>query len=142
MNEGLYELAKKDYAAVKKLMPNRSTDEYFLSIVCYHYQQAIEKLLKYLINLYGERYPTTHDIAVLCNMVVSLGIQLSDKLGILATTLTDWESKTRYNVNIVATIQQLDYADAIYKELLEKVDTKMTECSGQEQEEMKIKAFH
>lgn len=42
MNEDLFELAKKDYAAVKKLMPNGSTDEYFLSIVCYHYQQAIE----------------------------------------------------------------------------------------------------
>lgn len=35
MNEGLYELAKKDYAAVKKLMPDRSTDEYFLSINCW-----------------------------------------------------------------------------------------------------------
>lgn len=141
MNEDLFELAKKDYAAVKKLMPNRSTDEYFLSIVCYHYQQAIEKLLKYLINLYGEKYPATHDIAVLCNLAENLGIQISNELGLLATTLTDWESKTRYNASIVATIQQLDCVDAIYTELLAKVEAKVADRNKQSRKVTEIKAF-
>lgn len=141
MNEGLLELAKKDYAAVKKLMPNRSTDEYFLSIACYHYQQAIEKLLKYLINLYGEKYPATHDIAVLCNVAEKLGIQISNELGLLATTLTDWESKTRCNANIVATIQQLDCADAIYTDLLTKVEAKIADGNQQGNGVTGIEAF-
>lgn len=70
-----------------------------------------------------------------------MGIQISNELGLLATTLTDWEFKTRYNASIVATIQQLDCADAIYTELFAKVEEKVADCNKQGHRVTKIKAF-
>lgn len=142
MNNDLFELAKKDYAAVKKLMPHKSSDEYFLSIVCYHYQQAIEKLLKYLINMCGSKYPATHDIALLYNKCENLGVVLPSELGLMATTLTDWEVKTRCSVNIVATIQQLECAEKIYNSLLEIINKRSVDTNENKNETTaKIKCF-
>lgn len=62
MQNELILCAKKDFAAIHKLMQKKSTDEYFLTLVCYLYQQSIEKLLKALLELSGTKYPFTHDI--------------------------------------------------------------------------------
>lgn len=87
------------------------------------------------------KIPATHDIAVLCNVAEKLGIQISNEPGLLATILTDWESKTRYNANIVATIQQLDCADAIYTDLLTIVEAMIEDGNQQGNGVTEIKSF-
>lgn len=128
----LVKAAKNDYAVVHKLMPEKTCDEAFLTAVCYHYQQAIEKLLKALIGNSGNQYEYTHDISKLCYRCEQCKIELPGELDLFATTLTDWEAKTRYNSSICATIKQLSLAEKIYNELLLLLDDNASKKSTTE----------
>lgn len=135
----LVQCAKKDYDAIHVLMKNKSTDEYFLTLVCYLYQQTVEKLLKALIELHGQKFPFTHDIDELSSICVSLGYDIPESLMMIGAMLTNWEAKTRYKSSIRVTIQQIDLAEEICQKLfkiaegVERADTvKKINCFGEE----------
>lgn len=111
----LLEKARKDYDVV--ITMQRINDELYLDICCYHIQQAIEKVLKCSIEMRGEQYPFTHAIVPLYDKYVSSGWDEEHDLELLAGTLTDWESSSRYKESFYATTKQLEYAIAIYTEL-------------------------
>lgn len=119
MQNELVLCAEKDFAAIHKLMQKKSTDEYFLTLVCYLYQQSIEKLLKALLELRGIKYPFTHDIIDLYMKCTENGYTLPAELEDYGAVITTWESKSRYSASIKVTLKQLDAAENIYKQLLE-----------------------
>lgn len=118
MNSELVLCAKKDFDAVNKLMDKKSTDEYFLTIVCYLYQQSIEKLLKALIEMSGSKYPFTHDLVVLYSICIEKGYDLPIEIEDFGAVITTWEARTRYSASIKVTIRQLEIAESIYRKLL------------------------
>lgn len=119
----LVKAAKNDYAVIHRLMPEKTCDEAFMTAVCYHYQQAIEKLLKALIGNSGNQYEYTHDISKLCYKCEQCDIELPEELGLFATTLTDWVTKARRGDSVCTTIKQLSIAEKIYNKLLLLLDS-------------------
>ena len=112
----LLEKAQHDYAVVQAMQ--KINDEEYLDVCCYHIQQAIEKLLKYAIEMRGVNYPHTHNIALLYTEYCKLGYEEVDNLELFAGTLTEWESSSRYKESFYATIKQLNIASNIFSQLL------------------------
>ena len=49
-----------------------------MGTVCFHAQQAAEKVLKALLVYHGERPPRTHDLVVLLTRCIDAGARLDD----------------------------------------------------------------
>jgi HEPN domain-containing protein len=65
------------------------------SIVGFHAQQAVEKLLKATLAARGVAYPWTHDIRRLMELLEEAGAALPDSLA-EARRLTPWAAEFRY----------------------------------------------
>lgn len=115
----LIEKARKDYDVVVTM--RTLNDDLYLDVCCYHMQQAIEKLLKCSIELCGERYPFTHAITPLYDLYLKTGWAQLEDLELMAGTITDWESSSRYKESFYATVRQLDRAISIYHELEQRL---------------------
>lgn len=70
-------------------------DDIYLNLTGYLLQQTLEIYLKHHLEVNGIRYPKTHDIVVLINMLPD-DIELDEHLVLFAGTITTWESKTWY----------------------------------------------
>jgi len=115
--------AIRDIKTVEWARSQLGADEDFMDIACYHSQQAIEKLLKFIIEISGEDYPKTHDIARLCVVIEILpNITLPDTLIMMSETLTLWEATSRYRDIFKATTRQLVIAQEIFDELLSIIE--------------------
>lgn len=111
--------AIRDIKTVEWARSQLGTDEDFMDVACYHSQQAIEKLLKFIIEISGEDYPKTHDITRLCVVIETLpNIALPDTLIMMSETLTLWEATSRCRDIFKATARQLEIAQEIFDELL------------------------
>lgn len=111
-------LAERDYdlcLRVEKDFPK----EYAISAASYHIEQAIEKLLKGLILVYGETPEYTHNIAKLKVHAKNIGIELPNDLEELADTLTMWEATVRYDPFIDFSQSKYDRCKCVYEELYE-----------------------
>ena len=70
--------ADEDLAAAERLL---SIDDSLAAVVCFHSQQAVEKLLKALLVFAGVPFARTHDVIQLVQMLPShlaLAISLAD----------------------------------------------------------------
>ena len=96
-----------------------SIDDAYIDECCFNLQQAIEFSLKYLVEMYGERYIENHDIRAQMNKLKSLNkyIPCEKELRMMASTLNSWEVETRYNDNFVALLEDIDMA----REIADKV---------------------
>ena len=117
MSDTLLDLAKTNLNVAKKLYSMKDDDDRMLNIVAYHLQQFFELFLKHGLELSGVKYPKTHDIMSL------LELMPEGKFDILLPwcgTITEMESKTRYvkNYRMSQRIieQLLPIADALLKE--------------------------
>ena len=100
-NEGdharlLLKKAAEDEAAVHALGDNPSVAD---SVVGFHAQQAVEKLLKATLAARGVAYPWTHDIRHLIELLEDAGTPLPDPLA-EARRLTPWAAEFRYGETI------------------------------------------
>lgn len=79
-------------------------DERVLNTVGYNLQQSAELFLKHYLETESTGYPFPHDINLLIDLVEERGIeiQLPDDFKLVAGSLTEWEAKTRYVKNYVA----------------------------------------
>ena len=111
----LFDLAQEDYNVIKALI--KDSDELYMRTICYHMEQAIEKLLKYAIELKGSKFPYSHSIIQLYSLYTSLDYPAIVDLENMSDTLEKWEAKSRYDFDFYATKGQLAIADNIYKEL-------------------------
>jgi HEPN domain-containing protein len=84
--------AESDLAAAQQLIANGPFD-----IVCFHAQQAIEKLLQGLLAYYDQPPPRTHDLEELQRLILAI----SDNPGLAALALfeaSDYAVMARYDL--------------------------------------------
>lgn len=68
-------------------------------IICFHCQQAVEKLLKSLLIHFGEEIIKTHDLALLVSLLQKF-IDLSDEEKKICVKLSLYAVETRYPHNL------------------------------------------
>jgi len=100
----LYDRAVGDYKQGLHALGDAHIDDVMCDMAGYHLQQAVEKLLKYQIELQGDRFPFTHDISQLLDDVVT---DVPDWIVANRETLTKYEAHTRYSSVKVASVTNL-----------------------------------
>ncbi len=97
--KGLYLLAKSDYdfAKINYAQLKQTTDQLYLNKVAYFIQQAVEKLLKFQLELKDVLYPKTHDISRLIDACIENEIKIPHEIVIRDRELTMWCTATRYD---------------------------------------------
>lgn len=118
-------LAERDYKTCI-LAEKEFPDEYAITAAAYHMQQAIEKILKGLILIYGKTPEFTHNIAKLQVHLSKLGMELPEELEDISDTLTAWESNLRYDPFINFSEKKYAVAKNIYCELFERLKHEMS----------------
>jgi HEPN domain-containing protein len=63
--------AFEDYFSMKSLIGS-SLMEYITSIVCFHAQQMVEKLLKAFLTYHNVKFPKTHNLEILMEKCLEL----------------------------------------------------------------------
>lgn len=91
------------------------TEDY--SIICYHLQQAFEKLLKGFLYAKGVDFKKTHDISMLYRNAVDNGFTENVMLQQLAPMLTTWESATYYDVCLDLRLENIQQCINLYESL-------------------------
>ena len=118
-------LAERDYKTCL-LAEKEFPDEYAVAAAEYHIQQAIEKILKGLILMYGETPEFTHNIAKLRVRLSKLGASLPEELADISDTLTFWESSVRYDPFIDFSDKKYACAKKIFNELYENLKNEIS----------------
>lgn len=107
------EHAKHDYKFI-------ASDDCYLETCCFALQQCIELQLKGIVELHGEQYAENHEIRSNLNILNRLDIIIpyEKELCLMANTLYQWETESRYKDNFVAAIEDVNevmvYADALF----------------------------
>lgn len=92
-----------------------------IKIACFDLQQAIEFYLKGIILFQGNNYCENHDLRAQLNRLDNIP-ELNDTLEKIrenASTFNEWENKSRYDFNFVATVEDIKEAIEICKKLRE-----------------------
>jgi HEPN domain-containing protein len=113
----LYSRALSDYRAGMILMQNLDADENIIDVAGYHLQQAVEKLLKFQIEMQGNEYPFTHDIAVLIDLVDNV----PEWILLHSETLMKYGVKTRYSALRIASKKIVIYLYGLLGEYIKSI---------------------
>ena len=121
----MYRKSKIWISQAKDALKHVSKDDIYIDMACYNTQQAIEFILKAILQENKVMYEKTHDIAFLLNLVDGTGFTFDkrDSLDLLADTITDWEQQSRYGDGIKTSVQTIQRVHNIYK----NIETKYTE---------------
>lgn len=128
--KGLYLLAKSDFQFGKESYERlkQTTDQLYLNKVAYFMQQAVEKILKFELEIHNIVYPKTHDIARLMDKCLENNIAVPEKLIEMDREITSWCTATRYDCDFY-----------VSKRYLEKVIIELEEWFEQIEKEIAIK---
>ena len=120
MSKILIVKANVDLAMAAKAL--EEDDEFFVQAAAYHTQQAIEKILKFVLENYGISYKRIHHVDTLASMLPSgQNIISEEQLDIIydnAILLKGWESEVRYDTEYMAqrrtVVRMLEFAKTLY----------------------------
>lgn len=100
----------------KNALLSAGEDEAFLDVACFETQQAIEFLIKTILQENGVLYDRSHDIRYLVALLEEIPFEFEKKesLELLASTITDWEECSRYGKGVKTTIQTVQRVHNIY----------------------------
>lgn len=125
----LLERANADIQAAKLLLSpvgNPTNDERMTDLAAYHAQQAIEKLLKYVLHDgmgmdNTAREFKTHNLFFLIDWIErKSSFTVPDSLKEMADEITDWEANSRYGESSIAEKDRIQSAIDIYSQLRTK----------------------
>lgn len=117
--ESYLDIAKRDLRQANILFKYRSDDEGDLNNVGYLIQQAVEKALKHYIEYNNMTLLFTHDIDDLLDIA---GADKFPEVKNRATTLTNFEDKTRYVKNYRLTLRVVDECLKIANDTVNEID--------------------
>ncbi len=117
--------AKTRYEASVDNYRNISADDAYFDAACYNVQQCIEFTMKYLVEIHGGQYVENHDVRAQLNKMEQLGVDFpfAEQVRSLAVTLNEWEARSRYADDFVATKKELETAIVLAKSLLDHADS-------------------
>lgn len=106
---------------VAEISLRASMDDAVLNIVAYHVQQSIELALKHALEYEGVRYPKSHEIEGLVQLLPGAYNDVIELLGRDSYMFTSWEAKTRYVKGFKVFLKDLEYGIAKAHEVLDSV---------------------
>lgn len=101
--------AAEDQAGVRALLDHLDVSD---TLIGFHAQQAVEKLIKAVLAHRGVRYPFTHDIALLIDLAREASIELKFPIN-EAIDLTGWGAIFRYSDEIDEPLDRAAAAELI-----------------------------
>lgn len=106
------EHAKSDYIKI-------DSNDCYMDSCCFHLQQAIEFLLKGIVEMNGAQYAENHDVRANLNILSRIGIEIpcEKELRLMASTLYSWETESRYKDSFIAATKDIDEVFLIAEEL-------------------------
>lgn len=106
------EHAKTDYLKI-------NTNDCYIDSCCFHLQQAIEFLLKGIVEMNGAAYAENHDVRANLNILNRIGVEIpcEKELRVLASTLYSWETESRYKDSFIAATKDIDEVFEIAEKL-------------------------
>ncbi|MDR1664019.1 MAG: HEPN domain-containing protein [Clostridiales bacterium] len=118
-HKSLLDGAKADLN-VSRVILSAYDDDLSVNLAAYHVQQAVEKALKFRINMLGEIYPLTHNIEHLTDKLLKLGDPVPDWLLIEANRITEYENKARYVLGFVTSKNKISSLITLTEELIKQ----------------------
>lgn len=92
----LFEIGSRDLWNSELILSHLTGDEIDLNLASYHIEQALEKCIKFQLEMREVKYKWTQDLSTLVeikeNISNAMPLELKAELGLIIA----WESKTRY----------------------------------------------
>ena len=117
----LLDIAKVNLKAANSLLEHKTDDELYLNMAAYHLQQTTELAIKHVLETNGIKYPKTHDISELLELVPE-EIDYFESITDLADTITMMESKTRYLKNYLCSEKKVMKVLGYITEVIKNID--------------------
>lgn len=108
----LYDKATANFRSAKIILAHADDDEEQLDVIGYHLQQALEFVLKYLLEQNGIEYPKTHDIEQLIRLGNNsdIDLYLTEYLEDHAEMFSQWEARSRYVIGYAIEAHKVERA--------------------------------
>lgn len=96
-------------------------DDAYLDLACFNTQQAIEFLIKSILEENGMGYDKTHNIRYLLELLKQTGFvfEKMDELENISDTVTQWEEKSRYGKGVKTLVPTVQRVHKMYDSLNE-----------------------
>lgn len=113
-----------------------SDDDMYLTKTCFDIQQSIEFVIKYLLEENAIKYPRTHDLHVLLELLPYniKSYAIFNKIKINAAMYTKWEAEARYNDDFFVLIDDIKEAITLTDQLIKFVDDNCSQAVDYEME--------
>lgn len=123
----LFSLAKINFEHAISDFRHLSEDDCYLESCCFGLQQCLEFLLNGIVELNGEQYAENHDIRSNLNILHRLNVEIpyEKELRVMANTLYQWETESRYKDPFVAATVDVEEAVVYAKGLMEYVSERI-----------------
>lgn len=119
--ETLRDIAARNLSAAETILRNYPNDDGMLNIVGYHLQQCVELALKHTLETHAVKYPKTHDIDDLLDLLPEDCTEMFEEAAQNARTISQLESRTRYikgyRVKLETVAKILEIARTIMREI-------------------------
>lgn len=124
----LFSKAKLLFESAEYHYRHIADDDCHLDLCCYDLQQSIEFALKGIVELNGLDYAENHEIRSNLNILNRNQIEIpyEKELRLLANTLYQWETDSRYKDSFIAAIGDVDEAFIYAKALLDYINERIT----------------
>lgn len=102
------------------MLKNLTGDERELNVIAYHLQQALEKCIKFQLEMKGINYTDTHDIGDLLNSSRDIKVEMDINLRAELASMSSWEFKTRYIKGYRVGLKSIKQVMSLIQEHIEK----------------------
>lgn len=113
--------AEKDIWVAETIFNVLTGDECEVNFIAYHLQQALEKCLKFQLEIKGVPYPFTHEISKLWKADGEVKESLTGELREESETISNWESQGRYIKGYLVSMKDAKNMLKLIKEHVVKV---------------------
>lgn len=126
-------------SSAKSNWDKRNYDDAYVDLTCFDLKQSMEFALKYLIEMNGERYVTTHDLNAQLNKIDKMNIHdpVLEKVRLKSYVYNSWETESRYKDSFIPLAADVEEAISVCKELILFVESN----TNQKAELNKLTAF-
>lgn len=113
-------IAKSNYTILQQTL-----DDAFLSSTCFYIQQALEKFLKFKLEMVGVSHVSGHNLRRLCELLDSRNVTYDKRILPYLREVSEWAVESRYNANFIADRTTVSEVLSIIEDMI-KSDSSLT----------------